>query len=49
MVNDVPDMGLAGAITGVPSPQLLQDGEETENDTVKSSVLMFPERSWHFI
>ena len=46
-VNDAPDIGLDGLITGVPSPQSLQDGEETENDIVKSSVLALPATSWH--
>ena len=34
MVNDVLDMGLEGLIIGVPSPQSLQDGEDTEKDMV---------------
>ena len=34
MVNDVLDMGLVGDIIGVPRPQSLQDGEDTEKDMV---------------
>ena len=34
MVNDVPDMGLVGVMIGVPRPQELQDGEDTEKDMV---------------
>jgi hypothetical protein len=48
MVKELPDMGLVGVIAGVPSPQSTQEGEETENDIVKSSVLTFPAESWHF-
>jgi hypothetical protein len=47
MVNDCPDTGLVGFITGVPKPQSLQEGEETLNDIVKSSVSAFPAESWH--
>ena len=46
-VNDVPDIGLVGVTIGAPKPQSLHDGEETENDMVKSSVLAFPAVSWH--
>ena len=47
MVNDDPDVGLVGETTGVPSPQSLQEGEETENDMVKSFVLALPDASMH--
>ena len=47
MVNAWLAMGLAGLITGTPSPQSLQDGEEMENDIVKSLVLALLDASIH--
>jgi hypothetical protein len=46
-VNAWLDIGLAGAMTGVPNPQSTHDGEETENDIVKSLVFALLEASVH--
>ncbi len=47
MVNDVLDTGFRGFTMGAVNPQLLHDGEETENDMVKSLVLALPAASMH--
>ena len=46
-MNDAPDIGLVGATIGVPNPQILQEGEDTEKDIVKSSVLALLDVSIH--
>ena len=40
-------MGLVGVTIGVPNPQMLQEGDETLNDIVKSLVSAFPAASIH--
>jgi hypothetical protein len=47
MVNDAPDMGLAGLTIGVPNPQMLQEGDAMLNDIARSLVFALPDASIH--